>query len=170
MKLTSIRIALTTIAVLTLGVNVSAETYTAIMSGENSQAFSFINSTASRTTVTSTQSPFAYPTTTTGAADTQTYPSGNSSATPPWWFSYSGIDNNTGLYIEADLTPEHPGRSPSYGQTSSQKSAVIDIRPKAAFSGTVTGSSGTMYEAIFFGERADFSGQREFGFFRQMSP
>ncbi len=43
MKLTSIRIVLTTIAILTLGVNVPAETYTAIMSGENSEAFTFIN-------------------------------------------------------------------------------------------------------------------------------
>ncbi|MBI1895807.1 MAG: hypothetical protein HYS04_04620 [Acidobacteria bacterium] len=27
-----------------------------------------------------------------------------------------------------------------------------------------------MYEAIYFGERADWAGEREFGFYRQMSP
>ncbi len=168
MKLASIRIALATIAFLTLGVNVPAETYTAIMSGENSEAFTFINhNTSPRTTVTSIQSPFAYPNSITGSADTQTYPTGNSSLTPPWWFSYSV---SLGVYTAHDATGNHPDRKPSYGQTSSQKSAVIGIRPKAAFSGTVSGSSGTMYEAIYFSERVDWAGEREFGFYRQMSP
>lgn len=85
MKPKPIRIALATVAFLGFGVNVSAQTYTAIMSGENSQAFSFINNSTSRTTVTSIQSPFAYPNTKTGSADTQTYPTG-------WkFFRYSAL-------------------------------------------------------------------------------
>jgi hypothetical protein len=171
MKLTSTRLALATIAFLSLGVNALAQTFTAIMNGENSEKFVFLNNnTNPRSTVTSIQSPFPYPDSNMGSPDTQTYPAGNSSLTPPWWFYYSGIDPNTGLYIEGDATPNHPGRSPSYGQTSSQKSAVIGIRPLAAFSGSVSGSSGEMLESIYFSERADWGGQREFGFFRQMNP
>jgi len=168
MTMTPTRIALAMIAFLMLGLNAPAQTWTAIMSGENSQAFSFINNTTSRTTVTSIQSPFAYPNTITGSTDTQTYPMGNGSATPPWWFYYSGSSGWS--YTTVDLTSVNPYRAPSYGQTSSQKSAVIGIRPKAAFSGSVSGSSGTMLEAIYFSERADWAGQREFGVFRQMSP
>lgn len=167
MRLTSTRVAFGIIASLALGVNAPAQTWTAIMSGENSQAFSFINNSTSRTTVTSIQSPFAYPNTVTGSTDTQTYPTGNGSLTPPWWFYYTV---SSGVYTTHDLTSVNPNRAPSYGQTSSQKSAVIGIRPKAAFSGSVSGSAGTMLEAIYFSERADWAGQREFGFFRQMSP
>jgi hypothetical protein len=167
MKPKSIWIVLAAIAFLSLGVNAPAQTWTAIMSGENSEAFSFINNSTSRTTVTSIQSPFAYPNTITGSTDTQTYPTGNGSLTPPWWFYYTV---SSGVYTTHDLTSANPGRPPSYGQTSAQKSAVYGIRPKAAFSGSVSGSSGTMLEAIYFSERADWAGQREFGFFRQMSP
>ncbi len=169
MKLTSTRVALAILAFLTVGVNAPAQTFTAIMSGENSEAFAFINNnTSPRSTVTSIQSPFAYPNTTTGSTDTQVYPTGNFSATPPYWFYYSG--NSGWSYTTVDLTGAHPSRRPSYGQTSSQKSSVIGIRPKAAFSGTVSGGSGTMLETIYFSERADWAGQREFGFYRQMSP
>lgn len=166
MKPRSVPVGLATVALLTLGKNAPAITYTSIMNGENSTEFSFLNSIASRPTVTSIQSPFAYPNTITGAYDTSayTYPIGNSSAAPPWWFYYSGN------FIANDSTGVAPFRPPSYGQTSYYKSSVIGIRPKAAFSGTVSGSSGTMYEAIYFSERADWSGQREFGFSRQMSP
>src|SRR5438034_8956040 len=120
------------------------------MSGENSEAFTFINNNSSpRSTVTSIQSPFGYPNTTTGSTDTQTYPTGNSSATPPYWFYYSV---SGGVYTANDITGLHPNRQPSYGQTSSQKSAVIGIRPKAAFSGTASssGASGTMLETVYF--------------------
>jgi hypothetical protein len=169
MKRISIHVAWATTMFLGLCVNVPAETYTAIMSGENSQAFSFINNnTSPRSTVTSIQSPFAYPNTITGSPDTQTYPSGNASLTPPYWFYYSGHSGWT--YSAVDATGLHPNRQPSYGQTSCSKSAVIGIRSKAAFSGSVTGSSGNMFEVIYFSERADWAGQREFGFFRQMSP
>jgi len=154
----------------TVGVDVPAQTYTAIMSGENSEYFVFPNNANPRSTVTSIQSPFFYPNSYVGSLDTQVYPAGNSSLTPPWWFYYSGIDPNTGLYIEVDQTGNHPTRSPSYGQTSSQKSAVIGIRAKANFSGAVSGSSGAMYEVIYFSERADWAGQREFGFSRDMQP
>ncbi len=165
MKPRSVPVGLAAVALLTFGVKAPAITYTAIMNGENSTKFSFLNNNINpRSTVTSIQSPFAYPTTITGSTDTQTYPSGNSSATPPWWFYYSGN------FIANDSTGVAIGRPASYGQTSFQKSSVIGIRPKAAYSGTVSGSSGTMYEAIYFSERVDWSGQREFGFSRQMSP
>jgi len=161
------KLVLTTITFLTFNATAPGQTFTAMMSGEDSQAFSFINDSASRTMVTSIQSPFAYPNTITGADDTQTYPTGNGSLAPPWWFFYTV---NMGVYTANDLTSANPERKPSYGQTSYSKSAVYGIRPKAAFSGSVSGSSGTMLEAIYFGERADWAGMREFGFFRQMSP
>lgn len=155
-----------------VGANSSAQTYTAIMSGENSEAFHFINgnscpSDCARSTVTSIQSPFGYPGNYPGANDTQTLPTGNSSATPPYWFYYT-VSGST--YTAHDLTGVVISRPSSYGQTSSQKFSVIGICPKATFSGTVSGSSGTMYETIYFSERSDWAGQREFGFVRQMSP
>jgi len=171
MKAWSLTLRCATVAVLLLGINASAITYTTIMSGESSTKFTFLYSTMMpppnpRSTVTSIQSPFGYPTDYRGAYDTLTYPTGNSSATPPWWFVYTGTSGNL---TATDRTGVAPFRNPSYGQTSSQKTSVIGIRSKAAFSGTVSGTSGTMYEAIYFGERMDFSGQREFGFSRQMS-
>jgi len=168
MTLISVRMALAMVAVVICSVAASAQTFTAIMNGESSEAFTFLNNNGSpRSTVTSIQSPFGYPNSTTGSADTLTYPVGNASAAPPYWFYYTYSD---GAYRTFDLTGDSPGRNPSYGQTSAQKSAAIGIRPKAAFSGTVSGSSGTMIEAIYFSERRDWAGGREFGFFRQMSP
>ena len=103
MKPRSVPVGLAAVALLTFGVKAPAITYTAIMNGENSTKFSFLNNNINpRSTVTSIQSPFAYPTTITGSTDTQTYPSGNSSATPPWWFYYSGnfiANDSTGVAI-----------------------------------------------------------------------
>jgi hypothetical protein len=168
MKLVLTHIVLVSSGYLAFGLNASAQTFTAIMSGENSEAFSFISS-ASRSTVTSIQSPFGYPNATSCTSDTQTYPTGNSSSTPPYWFYYT---LSSGVYTANDATGLHPCRQPSYGQTSFLKSAVIGIRPKAAFSGTASssGASGTMLETVYFSERADWAGQREFGFYRQMTP
>lgn len=169
MRLTSIRLAAATVTLLIIGINARAQTYTSIISGENSEAYTFLNNnTSPRSTVTSIQSPFGFPSSYIGSPDTQTYPAGNSSATPPWWFYYSV---SGGVYTAYDVSDgyHHPTRPPSYGQTSSWKSAVIGIRAKAAFSGTVSGNSGTMYEVIYFGERNDWAGQREFGFSRQMT-
>ena len=173
MKSTLILPAFTVITLFGLvGTNSSAQTYTAIMSGENSEAFHFINGNAcpsdcARSTVTSIQSPFGYPGSYLGANDTQTLPTGNSSATPPYWFYYT-VSGST--YTAHDSTGGAIYRNASYGQTSSQKASVIGIRPEATFSGTVSGSAGTMYETIYFSERSDWAGQREFGFVRQMSP
>ena len=72
------------VASLACAPGVSAQTFTNIISGENSEKFSFINSASSRSTVTSIQSPFGYPGNHVGAPDTLPYPSGNSSATPAW--------------------------------------------------------------------------------------
>lgn len=104
------------------------------MSGENSEAFTFLNNNSyPRSTVTSIQSPFAFPNSTTGSTDTLTYPTGNSSATPPHWFFYSNCPDVNGDCKANDITGNNPGRAPAYGQTSSQKSAVIGVRAKAAF-------------------------------------
>lgn len=111
MKPTLIAIFSATIALFTLGLN--AQTYTAIISGENSQAFSFLNGNPTRPTVTSIQSPFAYPNTITGSNDMAgyAYPVGNSSATPPYWFKYTGHTGS--LYTTQDLTGVEPYRYPS---------------------------------------------------------
>ena len=150
-----------------------AQTFTNIMSGENSEAFTFLYTPPPatppppRSIKTTLQSPFGYPGTHLGANDTLTYPNGNASATPPWWFYYTNIG---GVFRTYDLTGVAPTRNPSIGQTSFQKTSVYGIRSKAAFSGSVSGTSGTVYEAIYFGERREWAGQREFGFFRQMTP
>src|ERR1700682_2893366 len=107
---------------LAIGVSASAETFTTIMSGENSQSYYFLGGTPSRTTVTSVQSPFAYPSSNIGATDSQTFPSGNVSGTPPWWFYYYTCGGDVCTH---DLTGEYVVRPPSYGQISCQKSSVI---------------------------------------------
>jgi hypothetical protein len=145
----------------------NGQTFTAIMNGENSTRFSFINRIASRTTVTSLQSSYAYPNTITGAYDTSAYlyPTGNSSAAPPWWFAYTG--SSRWLHTTADLTRQYVFRNPSYGQTSSLKGGVTGIKARAAFPGTVTGDSlSELITTVYFSERQDWAGQREFGFFR----
>jgi hypothetical protein len=150
----------------------SAQTYTNIMSGENSTKFSFLNGTGSRTTVTSIQSPFGYPNTTTGANDSQTYPSGSTGGNPiAWWFYYGTCGSNTCAY---DLTGQAIPRPPAIGQISSQKTSVRGFLTKATLNGTVSNGGSTtqadMYETFFFGERNDYQGEREIGFARQMSP
>ena len=148
---------------LVVGASAHGQSFYSVMSGENSTYFSFLNGTATRTTVTSIQSPFVYPGTGTGAYDgTYTYPSGNGSATPPWWFAYTTVSP----YTATDYTNAAIGRNPSYGQISSSKSGVYGILTKATFQGSGTSSGGFFIEAIFFGERVEWAGQREFGFFR----
>jgi hypothetical protein len=157
---------------LAIGVNASAQTYTNIMSGENSTSFSFLSGTGSRTTVTSIQSPFGYPNTITGANDSQTYPSGSTGGNPePWWFYYDTCGSNTCAY---DLTGTAIPRPPAIGQISSQKFSAIGFLTKATLNGTVSNGGSTnpanMYETFFFTERNDYQGQREIGIARQMSP
>lgn len=76
----------------------------------------------------------------------------------------------SGVFRTYNSTGSVPYRNPSIGQTSYLKYSVYGIRPRAAFSGSVSGSSGTMYESVFFGERREWAGQRECTFFRQMTP
>jgi hypothetical protein len=157
---------------LAIGVSASAQTYTNIMSGENSTSFSFLSGTGNRTTVTSLQSPFGYPNTITGANDSQTYPSGSPGGNPePWWFYYATCGSNTCAY---DLTGTAVPRPPAIGQVSSQKFSAIGFLTKATLNGTVSNGGSTseanMYETFYFSERNDYQGQREIGFARQMSP
>ncbi|MFN3326458.1 MAG: hypothetical protein ACK5AZ_23415 [Bryobacteraceae bacterium] len=147
-----------------LAVSAHGQTFTSIMNGENSTSFSFINSSGTRNTVTSIQSPFTDPNTGIGANDSLTYPTGSGSATPPWWFRYTAAFPS----VAQDLTGQHIFRYPTYGQSSSLKSGVYGIRTKATFQGSGSSSGGYLIEAIFFGERTDWAGQREFGFFRQV--
>ena len=159
---------------LALGVNASAVTYTTIMKGESSEKFTFLSTATPpyRTTVTSVKSPFADPSSHLGANDSQTYPSGNSSGTPYWWFYYytCGMDD----VCTHDRTDEPIPRPPSHGQVSSQKSSVIGLLAKAALKGTATTSDNDLaahlYETFYFGERNDYADQKEIGFARQISP
>jgi hypothetical protein len=154
---------------LAIAVSASGVTYTTIMNGENSTNYYFIGGTPSRTTVTSVQSPFAYPSSYLGATDTQTYPSG--SGPEPWWFYYYTCGANTCTH---DWTGEYIDRPPSHGQISSQKSSVIGFLVKAAFKGTVGTTetppnithTGDLDEVAFFTERSDYQGQREIGISR----
>jgi hypothetical protein len=160
---------------LAIGASVSAQTYTAIMSGENSTKFSFLNGTGSRTTVTSVQSPFGFPNTITGANDTMTFPSGSSGGSPePWWFYYGTCTPPASGVCAFDLTGAYIPRGPSYGQISSQKSSVIGVWANAAFDGTASNGNSTvpagMIEAIYFTVRDDYQGQQEIGIARQMNP
>jgi len=156
---------------LAIGVSASAQTYTTIMNGEDSQSYYFLGGIPNRTTVTSVQSPFAYPSSNIGATDSQKYPSGNGSGTPPWWFYYYTCGANVCTH---DSTPDYIERPPSHGQISSQKSSVIGLLAKATLKGTATSSDHTkaahLYEVFYFTERNDYAGQREIGFARQMSP
>ena len=103
----SIHIIVAVIAFLTLGTNILAQTWTAIMSGENSEAFTFVNNNSSpRSTVTSIQSPFAFPGNATGSTDTQQFPTGNGSATPPWWFRYTSGSGS--IYASRRHWCQHP--------------------------------------------------------------
>lgn len=151
------------VSLLVVASSAYAQSFTSIMNGENSTYFSFLDNTSTRTTVTSIQSPFAYPSTSTGAVDgTYTYPSGNGSATPPWWFAYTTVSP----YTATDYSGHTIGRNPSYGQISSSKSGVYGILTKATFQGSGTSSGGFFIESIYFGERVEWAGQREFGFYR----
>jgi hypothetical protein len=96
-----------------------------------------------------------------------TYLVGNSSGDPPWWFTHTAGSPGF-LYTSNDLTYDSIYRNPSYGQISSLKNGVYGIRTKAAFEGSGSGS-GFFLEAIYFSERPDWAGQREFGFFRNVA-
>jgi hypothetical protein len=142
------------------------------MSGENSTKItSGGGGSVSRTTVTSLQSPFYFPSSNVGSSDTPTFASGNSSLTPPWWFTYYTGGGCSGTCTH-DLTGHTIDRTQaSYNtQISSQKSSVIGILAKATFSGNVSYSSystpADLYQTFFFSERDDYAGQREIGFVR----
>jgi hypothetical protein len=146
--------------VLTAAFEVRGQTFTSIMAGETSTKIAVNGDSMNRTSVTSIQTPFAFPNGS-GAYDSVTYPTGNSSGTPPWWFLYYKIGST---YYLTDLTPSDPYRSAQNSQQSSAKSGVMGIRAWAKFSGTATGSE--IIETIYFGERQDWAGEREFGFAR----
>jgi hypothetical protein len=77
------------------GISATAQAFTTIMSGENSTKLTFGGGgTGSRTTVTSLQFPFYFPSSNVGSSDTPTFASGNSSLIPPWWLAsyYTGGD------------------------------------------------------------------------------
>ena len=154
------------------GVCATAQTFTTIMSGESSTQLTFVGGgTGSRTSVSSLQSPFYFPSSYLGATDTQTFATGNGSLTPPWWFAYY-----TGGGCAATCTHDWTGDTidrtgaATNGQISSQKSSVIGLLAKATFKGNVSYSSYTsaadLYETFFFSERDDYAGQREIGFVR----
>jgi hypothetical protein len=67
-----------------------------------------------------------------------------------------------------DLTGVRIYRNPSHGQISRLKRGVLGIRARARFAGSGSGAGG-FYEAIYFGERPDWGGQREFGFVRKVN-
>lgn len=159
---------------LAIGVTASAQTYTTIMSGENSQSFSFLNNNTggNRTTVTSVQSPFAYPNYTTGGTDSQTYPSGNTGGNPePWWFYYYSCPPYVCTYDWTGVAIERP---PSIGQISSQKSSALGFLTQAALKGTATTNNSSyeaeLYETFYFTERNDYAGQKEIGIARLIRP
>jgi hypothetical protein len=146
-------------------VPVSGQTWTTTLSGESSYNLAFVDgNTQPRTLTSSLQSP-AMPTTAIGANDdiNHRYPSGNASGTPPWWFIYT--NNN---FTATDLTNNFIYRNPTIGQISFPKSGTYGVRARAAFKGSGSGS-GYGIESIYVGERDDWAGQREFGFFRNLS-
>lgn len=154
------------------GASATAQTFTTIMSGENSTKLTFVGGgSGSRTTVTSLQSPYYFPSSNIGATDTPTFASGNSSLTPPWWFTYY-TGGGCSTTCTHDLTGQTIDRTPAAYNTqiSSQKSSVIGILAKATFTGNVSYSSystaADLYQTFFFSERADYAGQREIGFVR----
>jgi hypothetical protein len=139
---------------------VRGQTFTAIMAGESSTKITVANGSMNRTSVTSIQTPFAFPNAS-AAYDSITYPNGNSSGTPPWWFRYYEVFST---YYLTDLTLSDPYRPAQNSQQSSAKSGVMGIQTWATFSGTATGSE--VIQTIYFGERQDWAGEREFGFAR----
>jgi hypothetical protein len=163
-------IALLTLAWLALApVHSDGQTFTSAMTGESSTTFAFVNGNGARNLAWTLQSPFLFPTVSAGAYDTPNYgyPVGNALAAPPSWFVYTA-NSGGGLYSTFDLTNMPPYRYPSYGQISNFKSNIIGIRAKAKFDGSGSGD-GFFIEAIYFSERQDWAGQREFGFFRNVS-
>jgi hypothetical protein len=168
MKTTLLQLGILAVAI---GVSATAQTYTNIMSGENSTQLTFPNSPPSgqHATVTSVQSPFSFPSTYTSQNDYyHTFPTGNSGLTPPFWFSYQ--DCSPGPVCADDTTGASISRPPTNGQISSLKSSAIGLLAQATFKGTVSYSAYTspadLYETFFFSERDDYAGQREIGFVR----
>lgn len=162
---------------LAIGGSASGVTYTTIMSGENSETFSFVNNNnGNRTTVTSVQSPFLFPTYITGGTDTLTYPSGDTGGAPePWWFHYY-TGGGCASVCTHDRTGEGiPRPEPSIGQVSDPKSSVLGFLTKAAFKKTTaTTSNGALpahiIETAYFSERKDYQGEREIGIARLIRP
>ena len=155
------------------GVSARAQTFTTIMSGENSTKLTFGGGIGygSRTTVTSLQSPFYFPSSNLGQMDTPTFASGNGSLTPPWWFTYYTGGTCAATCTHDDTSQVIDRTLVSYNtQISSQKSSVIGILAQAAFTGTVGYNAYTtpadLYQTFFFSERDDYAGQREIGFVR----
>jgi hypothetical protein len=168
MKTTWLRLGILAAAI---GVSATAQTYTNIMSGEDSTQLTFPSSPASgqHATVTSVQSPFSFPSSNTSQNDYYyTFPTGNSGLTPPWWFSYQ--DCSPGPICADDSTGGNISRPPTNGQISSLKSSGIGLLAQATFKGTVSYSALTspadLYETFYFTERDDYAGQREIGFVR----
>lgn len=146
-------------------VPVSGQTWTTTLSGESSYNLAFVNgNTQPRTLTSSLQSP-VMPTTAIGANDDMNhkYPSGNASGTPPWWFIYTN-----GNFTATDLTNSTIFRYPTMGQISLPKAATAGVRARAAFKGSGSGS-GYGIESIYVGQRDDWAGQKEYGFFRNLS-
>lgn len=168
MKTTLLQLGILAVA---LDVSATAQTYTTIMSGEDSTQLTFPSSPASgqHATVTSVQSPFSFPSSYTFQNDYYyTYPSGSGS-TPPWWFSYYAC-SSPGPYCTHDLTNGAISRPPTNGQISDVKSNVMGLLAEATFTGTVSRSALTspadLLETFYFTERDDYAGQREIGVVR----
>jgi hypothetical protein len=171
-----VKTALLRLGLLTLVIAGSsyAQTYTTIMSGEDSEYYVFPSTGNPRSTVTSVQSPFYFPSSPTGSDDTLTFPSGGSGN--PWWFYYSGCSGTppSMTCTANDFTGDPIPRPAAYGQISELKYNLRGLLVKATMSGTASTSNSAVeahvYQVAYFTENFNYQGGREIGIARQMSP